>query len=250
MARLAPTRSVATLGVALVALAIVAVIGANLAAAQPAPSPGSSTVVVVITPSPITTEPPSPAPSDTPVPSDSALPSDSPSPSPTASPPPAKGPLVATRVVVPALGIDLAVTKSPPVGVYPYCNVAMYFGKPLGQPGQNRATYLFAHARDGMFGPIYKLAMVQRTPGKMVGMTVDVYTSDSMLHVYKITRVLLHQLTLNAAVAVHHDELWLQTSEGPHGTPGKTQVVAEPVSVSAADYAAAHPKVHIVRCGF
>ena len=77
-------------------------------------------------------------------------------------------------MVVPALGIDLAITKSPPAGVYPYCNVAMAFGKPLGQPGQNRATYLFAHARTGMFGPIYELTMVQRTPNKMVGMLVDV----------------------------------------------------------------------------
>jgi len=152
--------------------------------------------------------------------------------------------------VVPALGIDLAVTKAPPAGVYPYCNVAMSFGAPFGQPGQARATYLFAHARDGMFGPIYRLTMVRRTPAKMVGMLVEVYTSDSLLHLYRITRVLPHQLTLKGALAVRQDQLWLQTSEGPHGTPGKTQVVAEPVSVSPADSADAHPKVRIVRCGY
>jgi hypothetical protein len=150
---------------------------------------------------------------------------------------------------VPALRIDLAITKSPPAGVYPYCNVAMAFGRPLGLPGQNRATYLFAHARTGMFGPIYELTMVKRTPKKMIGMLVRVYTSDNMVHVYKITKVLPHQLTLSTAIAARHDQLWLQTSEGPHGTPGKTQVVAEPVSVSPVSYADAHPKVHIVRCG-
>jgi hypothetical protein len=152
-------------------------------------------------------------------------------------------------VVIAKLGIDLAVVKSPPAGVYPYCNVAMYFGKPMGQPGEHRATYIFAHARDGMFGPIYVLTMVKRTPNKMVGMLVQVYTSDSKVHTYKIVKVLPHQLTLNTAVSVRTDQLWLQTSEGPHGTPGKTQVVANPVSVAPADYAASHPKAHIVRCG-
>ena len=218
----------------------------------PTASAGASAVTVVVTPSPsdATASPdnlPLPIPSDSPQPSDTASPS--PSTSPTPSPPPFHGPLVATRVVVPELGIDLAITKSPAAGVYPYCNVAMYFGKPLGQPGQSRATYLFAHARDGMFGPIYQLTMVRRTPNKMVGMLVDVYTSDSKMHEYKITRVLPHQLTLNRALGARHDQLWLQTSEGPHGTPGKTMVIAEPVSVSAASYSAAHPKVRIVRCG-
>ncbi|MFN8629376.1 MAG: hypothetical protein U0838_03370 [Chloroflexota bacterium] len=37
-----------------------------------------------------------------------------------------------------------------------------------------------------MFGPIYELTMVKRTPKKMVGMEVDVYTSDSKKHIYKI----------------------------------------------------------------
>jgi hypothetical protein len=151
--------------------------------------------------------------------------------------------------VVPALGIDLAVTKSPPHGVYPYCNVAMSFGKPFGQPGQPRATYLFAHARDGMFGPIYELTMVKRTPSLMKGMLVNVYTSDSVLHVYQITRVLPHQLTLDGPLAAVHDQLWLQTSEGPHGTPGKTQVVAEPRATFPATYAESHPKARIVQCG-
>ena len=152
-------------------------------------------------------------------------------------------------MVVADLGIDLAVVKSPPAGVYPYCNVAMYLGTPWGQPGRARATYLFAHARDGMFGPIWRLTIVRRTPGRMVGMLVDVYTSDSKVHTYRITRVLPHQTTLNRPAAVRTDQLWLQTSEGPNHTYPKTQVVANPVSVAPASYAASHPKAHIVRCG-
>ncbi|HEY5630474.1 MAG TPA: hypothetical protein VIR16_13290 [Candidatus Limnocylindrales bacterium] len=229
-------------------LAVLAVVvGACASPATPSPAPASSAVTAVLSPSPV---PPLPSDSPDPSPSDSPYPSDSPSPSVSPSPTPvSSGTAVATRIVIAALGIDLAVVKSPPPGVYPYCNVAMYFGAPMGQPGGNRATYIFAHARDGMFGPIYELTMVKRTPNKMVGMLVDVYTSDSLLHVYKIVRVLPHQLTLSKPVAVRSDQLWLQTSEGPHGTPGKTQVVANPDSLVPADYAASHPKPRIVRCG-
>ena len=158
------------------------------------------------------------------------------------------GTAVATRIVIPALRIDLPVVAGP--SGYPYCNVAMYYSDPrLGQPGSGRATYIFAHARDGMFGPIYNLVMVQHSPDKMVGMIVQVYTSDNKLYLYEITAVYPHQLTLDRALAADQEELWLQTSEGPHGTPGKTQVLAMPLSVGDADPADAHPTPHPVVCG-
>jgi hypothetical protein len=243
-----------TLAIALVAVVGIAVGGVSLGltAGTPAASAGRSLLAVEATPSPTTPG----SPSDAPTASlwITAEPRDAPSAAPSAvatrSPTPSQGPSVATRVVIPDLGIDLAITKSPPAGVYPYCNVAMYFGKPFGQPGQDRATYLFAHARVGMFYPIYSLTTLKRTPNKMVGMLVDVYTSGSQLYVYRISKVLQHQQTLARAAAVTHDELWLQTSEGPHGTVGETQVVAEPVSVSPASYQDAHPPVHIVKCGY
>jgi hypothetical protein len=191
----------------------------------------------------------------TPAPSSSAdLPSVNPSAGPTESPgatvPP--GTAVVTRVVVPALQIDLPVVAAP--SGYPYCDVAMYFGPPMGQPGEGKATYLFAHARDGMFGPIFKLAMgptgsgAGATPRKMLGMIVQAYTSDNKLYLYEVSKVLLHQLTLDAPYAATTEQLWLQTSEGPHGTPGKTQLVATLLSVGNADPADAHPKPHAVTC--
>lgn len=155
----------------------------------------------------------------------------------------ASGPVVATRVVVPALGIDLPIVAGPPG--YPYCGVAMYYVDPngqLGQPGSGKPTYLFAHARPGMFGPIYNLTMVQKTPDKMVGMLVQVYTSDNKLYQYEITAVYPHQPNMNRAFD-GRDELWLQTSEGPHGTVGKTQVLAMPMSVWSVDPKLAHPAV-------
>ena len=196
---------------------------------------------------------PTPSPSEGvgPLPSLSfEVPSDSPWASRGASAEPSlpAGQAVATRIVIPALRIDLPVVKGP--SGYPYCNVAMYYSDPrLGQPGSGRATYIFAHALDGMFGPIYNLVMVQHVPNKMVGMIVQVYTSDNKLYLYEITNVYPHQLTLDRAFASAGEELWLQTSEGPHGTPGKTQVLAKPLSVGGADPADAHPTPHPVVCG-
>lgn len=171
------------------------------------------------------------------------------------SPPPNASPTVvvdrvATRVVVPALRIDLPVIK--PAGgadTYPQCNVAMYIQQ-LHQPGQGGATYLYAHARDGMFGPIYELAMVKKKPNTMKGMLVEVYTSDDLLFSYQVVEVRLHQLNLNDALNATGEEMWLQTSEGPKGTPGKTQLRAIPIGLPLpADHAAANPVAKPVSCG-
>ena len=158
---------------------------------------------------------------------------------------------VATRVVVEALGIDLPVIR--PRGnsnTYPQCNVAMYIQE-LHQPGSGMATYIYAHARDGMFGPIYERAIQKKSggPKSMIGMLVQVYTNDDFLFEYEITEVRLHQLNLDDAANATSEQLWLQTSEGPKGTPGKTQLVAEPLIVLPADHKAANPKPHPVVCG-
>lgn len=157
---------------------------------------------------------------------------------------------VATRVVVEALGIDLPIVRARGgATAYPQCDVAMYIQE-LAQPGSGRATYLYAHARDGMFGPIYERAILRRSggPTSMIGMVVQVYTSDDFVHEYAVTEVRLHQLTLDDAIRATSEELWLQTSEGVKGTPGKTQLIAKPLIVLPADHAAAHPKAKPVNC--
>ena len=146
------------------------------------PDPTTAGTAVVPTPEIIeapsevnATEPPSPSPSA------SLDPSVSPAASPEPTPQPS-GREMATRVVVPALGIDLPIIRGN--DGYPYCNVAMYLSSSkkaakdvFGQPGEGRATYLYSHARDGMFGPIYNNAIRDRTPNKMLGMVIQVYTS-------------------------------------------------------------------------
>jgi hypothetical protein len=157
-------------------------------------------------------------------------------------------------VVIPALKIDLSVVKGN--NGYPLCNVAMYLhtGKSeaqdaFGQPGEGRATYLYAHARDGMFGPIYQLAIQKRNAKKMLGMVVEVYTSDDKVYLYEINKTRLHALDLEEALSATDEELWLQTSEGPKGTPGKTQLRASLISVSPAAHGDANPKPKPVVCG-
>jgi hypothetical protein len=156
-------------------------------------------------------------------------------------------------VVVKALRIDLPIISQPNAS-YPACNVAMYLQDPgLGQPGQGRSTYVYAHARDGMFGPIYHLAIEKHTPNAMKGMLIQVYTSDDQLFEYFVSEVRLHQKSLADAVGATTELLWLQTSEGPRAAPGvvtgKTQLIAELLTVGPANHADAHPIPHPVNCG-
>ena len=193
------------------------------------PEPSETPTIVTLPPTaePSVTPRPTSGPTDTPVPT---VPTDR----------------VATRVVVAALGIDLPVVRQPDPA-YPACDVAMYH-EALGQPGQGRATYLYAHARTGMFLPILDASKVDNGAA-MLGMIVEVYTSDDQLFLYEVTEVRRHQLDLDDAVAATTEEMWLQTSEGPKGTRPKTQVVARFLSTGAADHDAAHPVAKPVVCG-
>jgi len=150
---------------------------------------------------------------------------------------------VATRIVIRRLDIDLPVMFQPDsYGLFPLCDVALYIPA-LGQPGEGRATYIYAHARVGMFLPLLT-ASLHNNGAKMLGMTVEVYTSDSWLFLYTITEVRRHTLNLDDALNTDFERLFLQTSEGPDGTVPKLQVVADYLSSEPTDPAAAHPKAH------
>ncbi|HYN48776.1 MAG TPA: hypothetical protein VER83_07900, partial [Candidatus Nanopelagicales bacterium] len=125
---------------------------------------------------------------------------------------------------------------------FPYCDVAEYLPQ-LSQPGFPGTTYLYAHARKGMFLPLLETA--DRT---MLGMLVQVYTNDNQVFLYEITRVLRNQTSLDIAFGATGEQLMLQTSEGPRGTIGKTMIVARPLSVGPADPTAANPVPRPVSC--
>jgi hypothetical protein len=167
-------------------------------------------------------------------------------PAPSASP---DGKQVATRVVVPALRIDIPVVPGPPNRVL--CNVAMYAStKPFVQPGLPGSSYIYAHARVGMFLPL--LTASQHNNGKaLIGNLVEVYTSDDQQHVYVITAVRRHvpkTVAYNDPYTRTAETMWLQTSEGPKGTPTVLQVIAEPFTVGPAAHADAHPAAKPVVC--
>jgi len=150
---------------------------------------------------------------------------------------------VATRIVIRRLGIDLPVMlQTDNYGLFPLCDVALY--QPvMGQPGEGRATYIYAHAREGMFLPL--LTASERNNGaSLIGVTVEVYTSDDWRFVYTISQVRRHQTSLADAINDKTEQLWLQTSEGPHGTIPKLQVVADYLSSDRTDPVAAHPAAH------
>lgn len=154
---------------------------------------------------------------------------------------------LATRVVVPALGIDLPVIRQPGGGnAFPPCNVAMYLQQ-LHQPGQPGPTYLYAHARAGMFLPILEASKV-KDGRRMLGMLIQVFTADDQLYLYHIVEVRRHVTTLDGALAEKRETLWLQTSEGPVGTFEKTQVIALALSHGPTGHKEAHPKANPVFC--
>jgi hypothetical protein len=156
---------------------------------------------------------------------------------------------VATRIVIRRLDIDLPIVLQSDYNPdYPVCDVAMYFDAPqVGQPGQGKATYIYAHARVGMFWPLL-VESKKNNGARMIGMTVEVYTSDSWRYVYTITEVRRHTTSLADAFNATVEQLWMQTSEGPEGTIPKLQVVADFLSAAPTDFKSAHPKPRVVIC--
>jgi hypothetical protein len=151
----------------------------------------------------------------------------------------------ATRIRIPAYGIDLPVVPGP--SGYPYCNVAMY-QKILWQPTEPGVTFIYAHARKGMFLPLLNASKINNGAA-MIGRVVDVYATNSVVHVYRITRVRRHVTSIQGAFSVTAEKVWLQTSEGPNTSYPKLIIEADRVGTQAASYAASHPTPHPVRCG-
>jgi hypothetical protein len=155
---------------------------------------------------------------------------------------------VATRIRIAGLKIDLPIVRAP--AGYPYCNVAMWYDdRRLGQPGEGKATYVFAHARTGMFLPMLTASKVQNG-NKMLGMVVELWTNDDQKFLYVITDVRRHvpaTAAFTAPFAARTEQLWLQTSEGVGPMP-KLQLVAEPLSQEAAPHDEANPTPHAVNC--
>jgi hypothetical protein len=120
----------------------------------------------------------------------------------------------------------------------------------LVQPGFPGSAYLYAHARKGMFEPLL-LQSKKNNGAAMINMLVEVYTSDNQRLTYYITEVRRNVPKSNGfddPLARTDETLWLQTSEGPKGTPTVLQVIAIPFGAGPADPAEAHPEADPVVC--
>ncbi len=150
----------------------------------------------------------------------------------------------ATRVQVVGMGIDLPVLRG--TGAV-RCNVAHYLTM-ANQPPEQGATFLYAHARTGMFLPLFTASKVNNG-ASMIGRTVYVHTSESKRYPYRIVAVRRHQTSIQRALEVTTRQLWLQTSEGPYSTSTKLVVVAVPAGgpVPVAS-SVAMPTPHPVAC--
>jgi hypothetical protein len=152
-----------------------------------------------------------------------------------------------TRVAIPSLGIDLPVVVPAKNERFPPCNVAEFLST-FDWPGQGGTTYVYAHARRGMFLPI--LTASWRKNGKaMLGDAVYVWTDDDLRYEYRIGRVRRRQHSLDWALRLPPESLVLQTSETPYATGTKMMLVARFQDVQPATHRKAHPKAKPLRCG-
>jgi len=191
-----------------------------------------------------------------------SFPPSSRSPSPTISGPPSARPtlpsgedVVASRVRVPSLRIDLPVVSGDLQvagnrGNYPLCDVAQFLtAEGFVQPSEAGTTYLYAHAREGMF--LSLLEASQRDNGRqMLGALVQVYTGDGRVFLYEIFQVKRHATDFSLALELPEGEqrLVLQTSEGPSGTIPKLQVAARLLNITQVSGAVANPPAQPRAC--
>ncbi len=156
-----------------------------------------------------------------------------------------------TRVVVASLGIDLPVVEAQGHESFPLCDVAEFLPS-LSRPGIVGVTYLYAHARRGMFLPL--LSASNDDPDRLLGLSVVVYTADRRAFEYRVAEVRRHLPanvdSIRDALTTIDERLWLQTSEGPQTSSTKLIVIGRPVGeLPRPGEAASHPAAHPRACG-
>ena len=224
------------LGLVGVALIIVGTIGPDVPPAASLPPIAQPSA----TPEP-TPEPATPAASDEP--SASALPTA------TATPMPLPDNVVAEQLEVPSVGINIVVRQSTSAETdsFPPTDAA-YILRSSSQPGRNANSYVFAHALNTLFKPLWNV---------QIGAEVLVRMSDDSVLRYTVTEVRpnvpcpdadadpalnppnpplalqIHEDCTEGAfwtAATDHERLTLQTSQGYNRNWGELVVVAKPAS--------------------
>lgn len=138
---------------------------------------------------------------------------------PTAKPPENASGVAATHIKIPELNIDLDVV--PGDGVNAPLYKAAEYPEPMKLPGQGGRSMIYAHARAGMFGPLFN--------GK-TGQHVDVTLSDGKQLHYTIKEYYSHWPVddLRWFQQSDHDQLVLVTCTTYNPNDPRIVAVAEP----------------------
>ena len=221
-------------GVALIIIGTLDLDAEPTASVPPFPSATSSPIAEA-------TPTPTPEPSVSPSPSSSVEPTEQPTPSPLPSN------VTAVQLGVPSVGINVAVkhSNSAEIDGFPPSDAA-YILQAGQQPGRNMNSYIFAHAINSLFKPLWNV---------QVGAEVLVRMSDDSILRYIVTEVrpnvacpdpdadpALNPPDPPLALQIHADceqgafwtvqtgyeRLTLQTSQGYNRNWGELVIVAEP----------------------
>jgi hypothetical protein len=208
---------------------------------------------------PGTSLPPIARPTPTPIPSPTDEPGSSPTaggttspsatdqttPTPMASPTPLSDDVVAVQIEVPSVDINVAVRHSisEETDAFPPSDAA-YILRSSSQPGRNTSSYVFAHAINTLFKPLWNV---------QIGAEVLIQMSDGSVLTYEVTEVRPNVACPDEgadpmpnpplALQIHDDcvegqrwlsateyeRLVLQTSQGFNRNWGELIVIAEPV---------------------
>jgi Sortase domain len=225
------------LGVAGVALII---IGSLDLGDDPTPS-----LPAIATPTPVAQASPTPTPTTSTTP---ASPSDEPSPTPTPSPLPDN--VLAAQLQIESVGINVLVKQSTSAQTDSFPpHDAAYILRSGSQPGRNTNSYIFAHAENTLFKPLWNV---------QVGAEVLIRMSDDSVRRYRVTEVRPNVacpdpdattnnpqdfgVTPPLALQIHddcseaalwtaptdHERITLQTSQGYNRNWGELVVIADP----------------------
>jgi LPXTG-site transpeptidase (sortase) family protein len=132
--------------------------------------------------------------------------------------PPAAAPL-AYRIVIPDLNVDLPLVEGDGLNV-PLYKAALYPG--LKAPGEGGRSLIYAHARPGMFGPLFNAR---------VGEVITIERAGGPELKYAITRYVARWPSNDASVLQpsDHEELVLLTCTSYNPDDPRIVVFAEPV---------------------
>jgi hypothetical protein len=196
-------------------------------------------------PTPTATATPAPDETGTPIPSPPP-PTEEPTEAPTPTPLPDD--VVAVQMEIPSVGINVLVRQSTSAEIdsFPPSDAA-YILRSSSQPGRNASSYIFAHALNTLFKPLWNV---------QVGAEVLVRMSDDQVLRYAVTEVRpnvpcpdpnadpawnppdpplalrIHDDCTEGAwwtAPADHERLTLQTSQGYNRNWGELVVVAKPV---------------------